>query len=138
MKRPRQVLLQRHSDANAPLDRVRENVLRTLAPAAQPGAEPPWRIAWLVWQELILPSRFAWAGMAALWLVLLLVHLQISSPSPKPANTQSARRAGLSRTFVEQRRLLAELLQSPAPAPADQPPSKPQPRSERPVRWKAC
>jgi len=89
MKTPREILLERHRHAEPRLDAVRRKALATLAASgranqahlasaqgsggAVKGAAAMLKKAWL---ELIWPSRRAWAGMAALWLVVLAANVE--------------------------------------------------------------
>ena len=144
MKTLRDTLLHRHQAANTRLDQVRQTVLRTSFPGTKPslavptqGSKPTYaNLAVTLWQELIRPSRYIWGALAALWLVLLAIDLELREPHPKGA-TPVPVLSGVAapQTFVEQRRVLAELLQSPNPAPADRPTPEPQPRSEGTTSW---
>jgi hypothetical protein len=144
MKTVRELLFQRHQQATAKLDRMREHVL---SEAFQPApcshrkggdVRSPLllRLFLTIWQELIWPSRFAWGGMAAIWAALFVVNLEMKGPPRQRLG--STRAVAASQTFAEQRQLLVELLQPVNPTPADRPRAKPQPRSERPMTWKAC
>ena len=146
MKTPREILFERHRQAEPKLDAIRRNVLAKLpesgsADALQPGpGEPPLVGALLakVWAELIWPSRWAWAGMAALWLAVLAANLEMKATSPAAPALRSAHSRELMQAFAEQRRLLAELVRPVNPPPAA--PARPnaRPRSERPTLSKAC
>jgi anti-sigma factor RsiW len=90
-----------------------------------------WRTVWL---ELILPSRYAWSGMAALWVAMLVIngHLsdhRTSNEGARPASSQEMREA-----LEEQNRILAELIQPAFAVPAP-PPYPPRPRSQREQHW---
>jgi hypothetical protein len=89
MKTPREILLSRHQAAEAKLDGVRESIVATLGERRPPvmqtaGAKgSEWlailasfcrRCAAAPWQELILPSRRLWTGLAAVWVVLLVIN----------------------------------------------------------------
>lgn len=81
--------------------------------------EPAWWIAWL------LPGRAGWAALGAAWFLILVLHLATSSDG------QRAGRAPLASAepWLEQRRLVAEFLDLPAPR-SDSPAAR-RPRSER-------
>ena len=83
MKTPREILLNRHHAAGPKLNAIRQSVVtavhdrRTWSQEEvqrQPEAAVAaiWR---MLWQELILPSRQIWAGLAAVWVVILVVNL---------------------------------------------------------------
>jgi len=87
----------------------------------------PW------WRELLWPCPQAWAGLAAVWLVILAVNFATRDPLP----VREARKATpVSRNVLlalkEQEQLLAELTGPPPPREAEKPkPFIPQPRSQR-------
>lgn len=157
MKTPREVLLARHTQAEPRLDEIRRKVLAAmpttgseslntaeLSPRAagrRSGGAPAWlRKAWL---ELIWPSRRAWAGMAALWLAVLAMNIQMKATSPTTPAQGSVPLQALVRGWEQQQRLLAELLPSgnstaSEPRAIRPPRPNPRPRSEGPVRFKAC
>jgi hypothetical protein len=144
MKTPREVLLGRHQSAERKLDRIREHVVSETAGIATgvEGDDSARRQAWvtrlgrIAWQELIWPSRYAWGGMAAVWLTLFAINHRIQGPDPVTLSARSKGAPTVLQPFAEQRRWLAELLQ-PAEAPiAERPRPNSRPRSERPVIWK--
>ena len=95
-------------------------IVARAARAVHGQSEPtvPW------WREWLWPCPQAWAGLAALW--LLLAGLHMTAPSSNPLASQSMatdQQAGLE----AQRRELARLLDAPPePAPV---PKSPSPRS---------
>jgi hypothetical protein len=80
---------------------------------------------------ILWPHPTAWAGLAAVWLVILGVNL-----TTRDASTVVAKRAALVSpqvfmAFQEQERLLAELIGPRDPPVAERPkPAPPRPRSE--------
>ena len=146
MKTPREILFERHRQAEPRLDAVRRHALAVLGasenlPALQPSRRPELWIGAVVrkvWLELIWPSRRAWAGMAALWLAVLAANLEMKAAFPAAPAVPSAPARELVRAFEEQRRLLAELLPPVKPSPAAPARSSPRPRSERPAILKVC
>jgi hypothetical protein len=136
MKTPREVLLERHQPAERKLDLVRQKViskallLATSETRQGAGMRRAWSSGlWTAWEQLVRPSRFIWAGIAAAWLVLAVANAAMKEPSRGFGKNSSM----VLQTFVEQRKLLAELLQAeskPAPAP---PAPTPSPRSEKSV-----
>ena len=104
-------------------------VQETGAPSAL--AQNVWRI---VWGELIRPSRYAWAGMAALWVAMLVINGQLSDPRSSNAGGRAASSQEMIQAWEEQNRVLAELAQPAFPVPAP-PPYIPRPRSQREQTW---
>lgn len=97
------------------------------AAQAEP-ARPVTPSSW--WRELLWPCPQAWAGLAAVWVVIL--GLNWVNNRPVEGQTMTARRELTPEermAFIEQQKMLARLLESePEPAPqAHQPPS---PRSD--------
>ncbi len=92
----------------------------------QPALKHFWRI---VWGELIRPSRYAWAGMAALWVAMLAINGQLSDHRNN-AGVRAASSQEMIQAWEEQKRVLAELTRPAFLAPV-QPPNLPRPRSQR-------
>jgi anti-sigma factor RsiW len=92
---------------------------------------PVWLVVWL---ELIRPNRQAWAGLAALWVLLLAVNSQLSDPRHPSADRHAFPASDMWQAWQEQNQILAELTRpvfiSPAP-----PAISPRPRSERERHW---
>jgi len=80
---------------------------------------------------LLWPHPTAWAGLAAIWLLILGVNLTTREATPLVAKRGSAPSPQVFIAFQEQERLLSELL-GPREAPvAERPKARlPQPRSE--------
>ena len=89
----------------------------------------------MVWVELIRPSRYAWAGMAALWLVMLAVNGQLSEHRMIEAGASPSSTQDMIQAWEEQYLGLAELTQPTLAVPAT-PAILPRPRSERERDWK--
>ena len=83
----------------------------------------PW------WRELLWPSPQAWAGFAAVWVVVLLLNLASRDPVRVAKTSKPAPAPELFAALREHRRLLAELIGTP-PLPEPQKPFEPRPRSE--------
>lgn len=89
------------------------------------------------WSQLIWPCRYAWAGMAALWIVLLAVNLRISAGGPQRMTNRDPSISGMAESIAEQRQLLTELVPAAAEPSHNSPPSEnSKPRSERQIVWK--
>jgi anti-sigma factor RsiW len=89
-----------------------------------PLLENTWRF---VWHELIRPSRYAWTGMAALWVMMLIVNARLSDHQAIVGQSASAR--NMIQVWNEQKRVLAELIRPDFTAPAP-PADVPRPRSQ--------
>jgi hypothetical protein len=137
MKTPRELILERHRNAEAQLEKIRAEDLAAyvLGWPAQPVSErcATSRLARGIaefWQESLRPWRKAWLGMAALWLIILAVNLAgkephrnsfASAPSPSPEVRTALR---------EQKELMVQLLEPSGPVILSRP-KTPGPRSER-------
>ena len=112
-------------------DEWRAEILEASRAAAspRPSTLDSRRDSW--WRELLWPCPQAWAGLAAVWVVLLAVNMTTREGSlgtamaaaPSPATIMALR---------EQRELLSKLISTP-PGEVAEPPrnSTPRPRSER-------
>jgi hypothetical protein len=138
MKTPREILLTRHQSANPKLDDRRTKALSTAfsdAPCTARNAQMegllPVRAALAVWRELIWPCRRAWAGMAALWVVMWGINRGLSDVQSTVLNVPSASAPALLEALEEQRRMLTELIPPASSQPAEPPRRNPQRRSDR-------
>jgi len=138
MKTPREILFDRHRNAESRLDAIRERVLvqeLTATGAGTPSddrdvAQLLARLPVRIWNELFWPCRRIWAGLAVAWLVIIAINFQ-SLEGPASAQGGSGGAAPVFWTFVaEQNRLLAEPADV-APVPPPPPPAVPRPRSDR-------
>jgi hypothetical protein len=137
MKTPRDILLARHQAAAPKLDAIRHAVMAELN--NQETKEQSRQASFValllccpnkLWQELIWPSRRIWAGLAVVWIGILVVNFSQRDHSPAMAMKSPAPEMML--TFRQQERLLAELT-GPNETSVAEPPKKvgPRPRSER-------
>jgi len=95
----------------------------------------------ITWRELIQPGRYAWSAMAALWLAFWMInsHMQVEEPATRLAAKSSPAASEQIGSFVEQRRVLAELTGPIDLSPAERPrPSDPKPHSERVLQIRSC
>jgi len=81
---------------------------------------------------LLWPHPAAWAGLVAVWLVILGLNHATGEGAPQLARSSSPATPQVFMAFQEQRRVLAELL-GPRETPVAERPKvvRPQPRSER-------
>lgn len=137
MKTPRELILARHQAAVPKLQEISPEDLAgyARASAARPvGSRQLGARRWFpvirLWEESLWPWRQAWLGMAAVWCVILLVHVstrdiptmaRAKMPAPSPEVLTLLR---------EQNQILTQLLE-PAALPPPAAPKIPGPRSEQ-------
>jgi hypothetical protein len=146
MKTPREILLERHRQAEPKLDEVRRKAMAVATAsssteASETGRDPGgliWVALKKAWMELIWPSRRAWAGMAVLWLVVGAANLEMKNSVRGIPGARSAPVRELAQGLEEQRRLLSELLQTPKTRLAEPQRATPRSRSERPLTLRPC
>ena len=81
---------------------------------------------------LLWPHPTAWAGLAAVWLVILGINLTTRDASARVAKHTAPVSPQVIMAFQEQERLLAELIGTSEVPVAERPnPAPPRPRSER-------
>ena len=139
MKTPREILLERHRQTSAKLDRIRANALATAFAAetratrrdGQVETRLLMHLVTKAWQELICPCRLVWTGMAALWIVILAINLSLSDRQAIPQSARSAPTPAMLQALEERRRLLVELIPPSVAPQTASPPKTPRPRSER-------
>ena len=133
MKTLRNILLARHQAAEPKLDAVRAQALAALAP--HPSQPPSFTRRWLsAWQEFFRIPRVAWAGLAAVWLVILGLNFATHEtvPSvPSAPRAETKRSPETLQALREQKQLFAELVGSLKEMDADVPRFVPRPRSEK-------
>jgi anti-sigma factor RsiW len=119
----------------APAARMRWAAVVREAGLSSALRQPPLKNVWrILWGELIRPSRHAWAGMAALWVLMLAVNAQLSDHRSSGAGARASSSQDMIQAWVEQNRVLAELTQPALTLPAA-PPDLPRPRSQRERGW---
>jgi hypothetical protein len=115
MKTPKEILLETHRAIEPRLDQLREDVLASeLGGAAEAISTKRlnWRnifttIPLKLWNELIWPSRRAWAGLAAVWVALAVVHF---SQRDSTGSLKTAPDPQMMAEWEEQQKLLAQLV----------------------------
>jgi hypothetical protein len=121
--------LQRQPLRAAPAE-WRAEILQASLASVSPRASrlAPHALPW--WREWLWPSPQAWAGLAAVWLVILGLNATTASRSVEIAKQSPGPSPEVETTLAAQRRELARLLDNfsePTPAPKAGPPG---PRSE--------
>lgn len=135
MKTPREILFARHANAEPKLDAIRERMLLEQLSVKSRAAESPtlWRkfnplfVVTKLWQELVWPCRRIWAGIAAVWVGILIFGMASSDWGPAVATSAPA--PDVMMAIEQQRQMMAQLLDS-APAESATKPRLPGPRSE--------
>jgi hypothetical protein len=126
MKTPREILFARHRDAEPKLDAIRRLTLQQLA--ASPKSERDLRTSarqtsfpesLRLLLDWFRPLRWHLAGLAAVWLAILVLHSDTAISRPSLAgNKPNASSPQLQLAFREHRRQLLELTESAPPKPA--------------------
>jgi len=129
MKTPRELLLKRHEAALPKLDALRAAaVLPARSQLSTLNSQPA-----SLWERLLGPNPLAWAGLAAVWLVLLAVNRNGSEPATSSASRASQpSEAAVAEIVRENRRQMAELLNFDEPQAA--PPARSEPYPKRSQR----
>ncbi|MFM2081559.1 MAG: hypothetical protein RL380_250 [Verrucomicrobiota bacterium] len=139
MKTPRELLLQRHAAVTPQLDALRREVVRELDHEGTKAQRPfslfvslCLRGSTTLWHELVWPCRRTWAGLATVWVVLLVFNAAHTDRSQVVVAKTTAPSSTVRLAFIEQREFLIELLGPATPASPAEPPRRPcvQPRSE--------
>jgi len=139
MKTPREILLNRHQTAETRLDQIRREAVRVAADVNRRSspvreltfAATAFRPLVILWRELVLPSRMAWAGIAAVWLVIGIMNLTKSDQTTTVAGAPSATPQDLRVAREQRRELMLELALLPTTEPTERPKLNLQPRSDR-------
>jgi hypothetical protein len=139
MKTPREVLFERHWATRPKLDAIRQQVVAELNNKGTKEQRSDKVFVSLllgcsknIWCELIFPSHRIWAGLAAIWLLLLVVNFSMRDHS-QATMAKASTSAEMAATFQQQQELLAELIGPNEPVVAE--PQKgyvPRPSSWRP------
>jgi hypothetical protein len=137
MKTPREILLKHHQTAEGRLDQIRQGVVagirrqETSANARSAARELPLlaAAALKLWRELVLPSRGIWAGLAAVWLVILGYNLNSPEVSVAMARGTTAPAQELRTVLKQYNQRMAEFALLPVGEGAAPSKQNPQPRS---------
>jgi hypothetical protein len=119
MKTPREILLQQHEAATTKLDAVRETALAEIT--AKTATESlPVRESFVItlWRELFWSCRRVWAGLAAIWIAMLVISAA-TSDSPRSSVASAPTSYDWKMALQAQRQLTRQLLeQDSAPVAA--------------------
>ena len=130
MKTPKELLLQRHENAETKLDVLRSGVIREHVERDAARERPAGSIvAWF--RGLLWPSPTAWAGVAAAWMVIAFLNFSsVEDDAAATVHVAQPSRETLE-ALREQKRLFVELVNSPIETSEAEPPRfVPRPRSE--------
>jgi hypothetical protein len=139
MKKPREILLERHQAANVQLDRIRRTALEELSRQATKTQRWPASLVALFlggsqkfWRELLWPHPAAWTALAGVWLVIFGVQLASREALPQSFARQLPPSPQMRELLKQQEQMFAELVGPKENREADRPKSvAPQPRSSR-------
>jgi len=128
MKTPREILLDRHHKTEVRLDQIRDEVVAGLGEQEDSRRGSPLLIAAILklWRELVLPARYAWSGIAAIWIVILTVTFATRESSPvREADRAIYISPEIRRLLKAQEQLVAELLDRTEKHEAERPKAMP-------------
>lgn len=140
MKTPRQILLERHRAAETKLDRIRQDVVAQIHRSQQSDEaitssqtddrRSPESFVARLWLELIWVNRSFWAGLSAVWLIILALNQAAAEGVPAgPAGSMADVPAMLA--IVQEQKRLALDLSEPAIRPSLETPRPwPRPRTD--------
>lgn len=116
MKTPRDILFARHEAAAPKLDAIRRTVVDELNnQGAKTQSQTGTLVASLLgcsnklWLELVWPCRRIWIGLAAVWVLLIIVNVSQRDDS-HTLTAKSLPPAGMMMAYRDQEKLLNELL----------------------------
>jgi hypothetical protein len=132
MKTPRELLFASHQTAMPKLDAICREVVATECGSIRretAGASAGFLAK--LWLELVCPCRRLWTGLAAVWILVIIVNIS-QRDDPQTIIAESHRTAGMMLLVRNQEQLLNESLSDRTQPPeADRPRSyAPKPRSE--------
>jgi hypothetical protein len=132
MKTPRDILTSKHRAAAPRLDAIRREVVNSQLRRRSFTAFI-FDFPSLVWKELIFPSRRIWAGLAAVWLLILVANFSMRD-HPQMAVAKSSSSREMIMAFKQQQQLLTELIgPNEVPVAEPQKPHPSRPSSQRAI-----
>lgn len=132
MKTPREILLNRHQTTEPRLDQIRRDVVADLRSREAARRETPLLVAVILklWRELIVPARMTWTGIAAVWVLIGVIHLTQHDRTTTVARATSPTPQEMRAAWEQRQELMLELALLPKTEAAEPPKLKLQPRSE--------
>ena len=137
MKTLREIILERHRDAEAKLDAIGPDKLAALARESSNVKEPEsfsTRVRSVFdrfWTDCVLPWRHAWTGIAAVWMAIFVLHIATRESSRSAGNEIAAtKNPQVLSALREQKQMLAQLL-GPSETSTAAPQKNSGPRSEQ-------
>jgi hypothetical protein len=109
MKTPREILFNRHCEAETKLDEIRRNVVGELQTEVPSVASEPDALT-VLWQELFVACRWWWRGLGAAWCLILLAVLLGGADEQVGQATQMATAEPMIEAMRERLRMRDELL----------------------------
>jgi len=95
----------------------------------QPSTNRAQPTTW--WRELFWPCPQAWAGLAAAWVVILVIHFSSAEPTESIAKTAAPSSPQEILVLKEQKQMMAALMETFDQPPGEPPkPYVPRPKSE--------
>jgi hypothetical protein len=135
MKTPREILFDRHRDAERRLDAIRERLLAEAFPGRASDRAPQGSLSLAgvvgkLWDQIVAPCRRIWCALAVVWLIIMALNLA-SADAPKTVRNKSIASSPEIRIAVREQRLLRLELLGASMSPAATKPNVAEPRSER-------
>ncbi len=136
MKTPKEILFARHRPAESKLDAIRQEAVaavcdqrdtetRSPGVAVRRQSETSW------WRQLVWPGPQAWAGLAAVWILIFALKIATHDQSHAFAKKSPVPPEAIAE-LRQQQLLFAELIGWREPVDPEPPKSNsPKPRSER-------
>ena len=142
MKTPREILLKRHRTIESKLDRMWNESLAPTVAAVYNRRDSKHNVflaaSWVLWRELVLPSRRIWAGLACAWVLIVVLNLASAEPTAKVVSQSKPPSGDELRALIEQRRMLAQLIGPLSEPVYTKKRTSPGPHSERAVQTSAA
>ena len=102
---------------------------------SRPGSAPARHPTLRLLSDWLWPHPKAWAGLAAIWIVILAMNLADSDGRRQMANVNPPPSRAMLEALKEQQQMLARIFAPPAPIAAEPPkPSRPSRSEIRPLR----
>lgn len=139
MKTPRQTILDRHRAVASQLDAVRRTALNAVFNVPDATREDPANAIrhtpraglLMLWQELILPARRIWIGLATVWVAIFVLRLAAHDDAVSILAQSAVSPPRPAMLLHDQQRLWVELAGGAEVVPVTPPKTAPQkPRGE--------